>query len=99
MSEPNVMSPRAAAARLGGLRSYGRTPDPADVVEAERSLATACIDQEMRRVAGRYTRLDDVRTAHLVGLLLANAGVKGDALAVIESAVRAAVEAAQKVEG
>lgn len=86
---------RAASARLGGLSSYGRTPDPNDKASAERILATARIDREIRDSLGKYGPLDPVQVTHLVGLLVASHHVQGEVFAAIESGVRAAVEAAQ----
>lgn len=84
---------RREAARLGGLSSYGRTPDPVQELNARRQLATARIDRELRNMSEAGIRLDDVRAAYLVGLLLSTCGVSYDDAATIESAVRAAVAA------
>lgn len=84
---------RREAARLGGLSSYGRIPEPDQELYARRQLATARIDRELRNMSAAGLRLDDVRAAHLVGLLLSTCGVKHDAIVVIESTVRAAIVA------
>lgn len=83
---------RSAAARLGGLSSYGRTPDRSDEREARRSLATARLDREVRDMAAKGIALDGPRAAHVVGLLLSSCGVKYDAGTLVEKLVRDAVD-------
>ncbi|MCB0908235.1 MAG: hypothetical protein KDB63_14065 [Nocardioidaceae bacterium] len=91
----NYSSVRAASARLGGLSSYGRTPDPKEEAEARRSLATARVDRELRGTLRQGVRFDGVQAAHLTGLLLSVCGVKYDAATLIEKIVRQAVDEAQ----
>jgi hypothetical protein len=95
MSERDDYDVRREAARLGGLSSYGRTPDPDEEAAARRRLLTARVDRELRSIAASGVRLNDVQTAHLVGLLLSTCGVKYDAAVLIEKVVRAAVVEAQ----
>lgn len=87
---------RREAARLGGLSSYGRTPDREEEAAARRSLATARVDREIRSIDAAGVRLNDVQAAHLIGLLLGTCGVGYDATTKIEKLVRSAINEARR---
>lgn len=82
---------RREAARLGGLSSYGRTPDPADEADARRRLAVARVDRELREQRTIAPTPDPSEVGYLVGTLLMW-GKASDGLAVqrLERAVREA---------
>lgn len=68
--------------------------------EAERdalraNLATANADSALRRVFEGVPTIGDVAAAHLIGLILSQAGVNYEVGRGIEGVVRAAVVAAQ----
>lgn len=86
---------RRAAALLGGLSAHGRTPDPGDEAHARSQLATARIDRELRNADRAGVQLNDAQARHLVGLLMSNCGVGGDAAARCEAEVRAVIATAQ----
>lgn len=82
-------TPLQARAALGGLHTRGAVPDPAIVELAKAKLVCANIDAAIRRhVADAATSMNDVQTAHLVGLLLAEAGVSYNVAARVEDLVR-----------
>lgn len=83
---------RKATSRIGGLSTWGRTPDPDERADALRRLAVARIDREVRQQTERGAPSPDPQEiAHLVGLLLMWGG-STDAQAVerLERAVREA---------
>lgn len=82
---------RRAAARLGGLSSYGRTPDPAEEADARRRLAVARIRREVSEQMRLAPSPDPSEIGDLVGLLLMWGG-SHDGLAV-QRLERAVVEA------
>lgn len=82
---------RRESARLGGLSSYGRTPDPAEEADARRRLAVARIDREIRQQTRVSPSPDPAQIGHLVGLLLMWGGSRdGQAVERLERAVREA---------
>ena len=89
-----VLNVKAESARLGGLSSYGRIPDPETERDARRSLATARLDRELRSMQEMGIRLDPARAAHVVGLLLSTCGV-GYNHATLEDVVKTAITTAQ----
>lgn len=98
LNDPNYdpdAAVRQATARIGGLSTWGRTPEPAEKAEALRRLAVARIDREIRDQARKGIRLEGLDVAHLVGLLLSNAGVKYDAATSVERVVREVAQSAR----
>ncbi|HET7327648.1 MAG TPA: hypothetical protein VFJ14_10250 [Nocardioidaceae bacterium] len=82
---------RRESARLGGLSSYGRTPDPAEEADARRRLAVARIDREIREQTRLAPSPDPSEIGYLVGLLLMWGGSRdGQAVERLERAVREA---------
>ena len=86
---------RREAARMNGLRTYGRVPTPEEENEAASSWRTARLDEELRGTERAGIRLDDAQAGHLVGLLLMICKVSGDEVERIEADARAAVRAAR----
>lgn len=87
-----------ARTKVARLYQNGRTPTQSEEAVARAGYVAAKIDSEIRKIIDRSAkgaRLDDVHCAHLIGLLLSNAGVGYDAVRVIETVVRAAVLEAQ----
>lgn len=82
---------RKATARVGGLHTWGRTPDPDEAADARRRLAVARIDREIREQTRRAPSPSPTEIGYLVGLLLMW-GSSGDGQAVerLERAVREA---------
>lgn len=96
MSDDPHAELRRSRARLGGLKSYGNTPDPEVLAEAKRSHATLRIECEIQNAVAEWGRLDAERTARIVALLLSEAGVTYATATQIENTVRASVAEAQR---
>ncbi|NPC97883.1 hypothetical protein [Nocardioides sp. zg-DK7169] len=96
MAEPqNLLAARMQVARVARA-THGA--DQTEINAARTSYATAKLDVAIRqtmRNSAKGAPLDDSQVAHLCGLLLAEAGVKYEALQLIEPVIRAAVVAAQ----
>jgi hypothetical protein len=95
MSYPEL-NPRSEAARMNGLRTYGRQPTPEEENHAAASWRTARLDDELRGTARAGIRLDDVQVGHIVGLLLSICHVPGDEVERVEADVRALVRAVRR---
>lgn len=105
MSEKFIPTPPTKArARVAWLASRGVLATDAEKVDAYGTLLCSQIDRDIRRnvaaangSAPGAVALNEVQVAHLVGLLLAEAGVPGSSVTLVEGIVREAVAAAQTV--
>lgn len=80
---------RRASARLNGLRTNGRVPDPAVELAARRDLGYHRVQREIRTYREDVAFLDPVHVGHLVALLVS--GSDTEAVERFERAVREAV--------
>lgn len=100
MAEPqHVIDARAQVARL---YRFGRTPSQSEADAARAEYVTVKIDAEIRKTVQKSlhgAHLDDTQAAHLCGLVLSHAGVKGKSVDQIEQIIRAAVLEAQQQGG
>lgn len=83
---------RKASARVGGLSTWGRTPDPDEAADARRRLAVARIDREIREQTRKAPSPDPAEIGYFVGLLLMWGGSRdGQAVERLERSVREAL--------
>jgi N-acetylglucosamine kinase-like BadF-type ATPase len=81
-------TPTQARAAVAGLHR-ATTLDPSAIELAKAKLCCANIDSAIRRyVQESGTSMNDIQTAHLVGLLLAEAGVAYNVATRVEDLVR-----------
>lgn len=83
---------RKASARVGGLSTWGRTPDPDERADALRRLAVARLDREIREQSRKAPSPDPQEIGYFVGLLLMWGGSRdGKAVERLERSVREAL--------
>lgn len=87
----DISNIRQATARLAGLSSHGRVPDPEVEDDARRDLAHAKLQRALREAQSSAPALNPHQVEHLVGLLMAPGGTDEHAAERLERAVREAV--------